>query len=171
MASRRKKDFKADGVPAPAEATDRRRQQVAKDTSALTFVCSTWSITSAISRLAQVVTTALQNALQVLAVRQSHRDAALRSKRMRRSDGVPIADRPADADQPPDSAAAVSDAVAALAAERDVDSAPHLAALQMVRRLLSTGVRIRCAGGAIIIQGMFLVSKLMLLGSLLSRRS
>ncbi len=39
-----------------------------------------------------------------------------------------------------DGSAAVSGAVAALAAERDVDSAQHLSALQVVRRLLSTGV-------------------------------
>ena len=77
---------------------------------------------------------------QVLAVGQSRRDAALRSKRMRRSEGVPMIDRPADDEQALDSSAAVNDAVAALAAERDVDSAPHLAALQAVRRLLSTGV-------------------------------
>ena len=81
--------------------------------------------------------------LQVLAVGQSRRDAALRSKRMRRSEGVVDAARGGPADdqaQPVDSAAAIRDAVAALAAVRDVDSAQQLAALQTVRRLLSTGV-------------------------------
>lgn len=77
----------------------------------------------------------------MLAVGQSRRDAALRSKRMRRSEGVlSAAEGPADAGQPVDSAAAITDAVAALAACRDVDSAQHLSALQTVRRLLSTGV-------------------------------
>ena len=75
----------------------------------------------------------------MLAVGQSRRDAALRSKRMRRSDLAPQVDRSPDDNQPIDSSAAVGGAVAALAAERDVDSAQHLAALQAVRRLLSTG--------------------------------
>ena len=79
--------------------------------------------------------------VQVLAVGQSRRDAALRSKRMRRSEVLLSAvEGPADAGQPANSAAAIMDAVAALAACRDVDSAQHLSALQTVRRVLSTGV-------------------------------
>ena len=94
------------------------------------------------SRGLHTSTATLLFCLQVLTVGQSRRDAALRSKRLRRSDGVPLAEWPSDAGQPADSAAAVSDAIAALAAERDVDSAPHLAALQTVRRLLSQGVHL-----------------------------
>ena len=75
----------------------------------------------------------------MLAVGQSRRDAALRSKRLRRSDVTPLVDRSANDSKPMDSSAAVGGAVAALAAERDVDSAQHLAALQAVRRLLSSG--------------------------------
>lgn len=79
-------------------------------------------------------------------VGQSRRDALLRSKRLRRSQpgigGIPTRDGVvvggADEACPLDSQT-VAAAVAALAAEHDIGSATHVAALVALRRILSTG--------------------------------